>query len=301
MRKFKQYQDQQTRESRDKSAFGVLTMMTAMTVIPFVDGIAKYLSADYSPLFISWARYAVASCMVLPLVWFRLRHQMFPRQDLVMQSLRTVFLVAAMTLYFLAISRVQLTLALSAYFIGPLITLLLSILFLGEKITVQKSVALALGLVGTLVILRPDAGLNSGVVLAFGAGLFFALYLIATRMAADKCDPLQTLAFQCALGIILLSPQAGLSWSVPQLVHIWLFLALGLLSAIGHVLTIVAFRFAEASRLAPMVYVEILVTTLVGYLVFSEVPDGYTILGGGLIVVGGFVSLRIWPVVRSSS
>lgn len=196
MRKFKQYQDQQTRVSRDKSAFGVLTMITATTVIPFVDGIAKYLSTDYSPLFISRARYAVASCMVLPLAWFQLRQQMFSRRDLVMQSLRTVFLVAAMTLYFLAISRVQLTLALSAYFIGPLITLLLSILFLGEKITVQKSVALALGFVGTLVILRPESGLNSGVVLAFGAGFFFALYLIATRMAADKCDPLQTLAFQ---------------------------------------------------------------------------------------------------------
>ena len=268
MRKFKQYQDQQTRVSRDKSAFGVLTMITAMTVIPFVDGIAKYLSTDYSPLFISRARYAVASCMVLPLAWFQLRQQMFSRRDLVMQSLRTVFLVAAMTLYLLAISKVQLTLALSAYFIGPLITLLLSILFLGEKITVQKSVALALGFVGTLVILRPESGLNSGVVLAFGAGFFFALYLIATRMAADKCDPLQ---------------------------------ALGSLSAIGHALTIVAFRFAEASRLAPMVYVEILVTTFVGYLVFSEVPDGYTILGGGLIVVGGYVSLGIRPVVRGSS
>ena len=271
---------------------GILTMMAAMIVIPLVDGIAKYLSADYSPFFISWARYAVASGIVLPLAWIRLRQKMFPCKGLVTQTLRTVFLVTAMTLYFHAIAKVPLTLALSAYFVGPIITLLLSMLFLKEQITLRKIVALGLGFVGTLVILRPEGALNPSILLAFVAGFFFALYLIVTRMAATSTDPLQTLAFQCGLGMILLSPQAALSWGTPQLTHIWLFLGLGLFSALGHVLSIVAFRFAEASTLAPLVYVEILATSLIGYLVFSEIPDGLTIIGGCFIIAGGLITLR---------
>ena len=87
---------------------GVILMTIAMLVIPLVDGLAKYLSAGYSPLFISWARYAVASAVVLP--WASARHRMriFPTQQLGAHTLRTVFLVIAMTLYFLAVARIPL-------------------------------------------------------------------------------------------------------------------------------------------------------------------------------------------------
>ena len=270
---------------------GIGFMVGAMTVIPMVDGTAKYLSGEYSPLFISWARYAVACVVVLPIAFLRLGTDLFPTKDIGAQTLRTLFLLAAMTLYFLSISQVHLTTALSAYFIGPVVTLFLSILFLGERLTKRKISALFLGLAGSLVILRPDAGFNSGVLMAFGAGVFFALYLIATRMTAGRSDPFQTLVFQCVLGAVLLLPQAVWSWSTPQPEVYLLFLALGVISALGHGLSIIAFRYAEASTLAPLVYVELIGTSIVGFLIFDEIPDGATVLGATCIVLAGVISL----------
>lgn len=270
---------------------GIGYMVGAMLLIPMCDGIAKYLSSDFSPLFISWSRYAVAVALLLPFAWKLKGKRMVPTQNLGTQTLRTLFLLAAMTLYFSAIAQIPLTLALSAYFIGPVITVFLSVLFLGERLTIRKLVALVLGLAGSLVILRPDGALNTGVLMAFGAGFFFALYLIATRKAASNSDPLQTLVFQCILGAVLLFPQAAMTWSTPQPDMFIFFLALGLFSVVGHLLSIVAFRYAEASILAPLVYVELVGTSIVGFLIFQEVPERATIAGAACIVAAGLITL----------
>jgi len=263
-----------------------------MLVIPVVDGTAKYLSTSYSPLFISWARYAVACMIVLPIAFFYCGRSIFPKSHLLAHFMRTVCLVAAMSLYFMAISRIPLSLALSAYFIGPIVAVVLSILFLGEQLTPQKAISLLLGVVGSLVIIRPTGGFEPGLLLAFGAGLLFALYLITTRSASQHSDPLKTLAFQCFVGAILLSPQGIIFYTPLQPKLLWLFAALGLFSVIGHVLTIKAFRLAGASMLAPLVYVELVGTVLIGYFIFSEIPSLVTAVGSTLIVLAGLILIR---------
>jgi drug/metabolite transporter (DMT)-like permease len=131
--------------------------------------------------------------------------------------------------------------------------------------------------------------------LALGSGICFACYLIATRRAAVGSDPLQTLAFQCAVGTLLLAPQAALTWAVPAWQDLVFFGALGLLSTLGHFLSIAAFRFADASTLAPLVYVELIGTALVGYFGFGEVPDAPTVAGAVLVVAAGLVLLGRRP------
>src|SRR5215510_4197795 len=98
-----------TRQSH--SAQGVMLMTLAMLAIPMVDGLAKYLSVGYSPLFIGWARYAVASLIVLPSAAAIHGTRLFPAEQRVSHVLRTVFLVVSMTLYFLAIARIPLATA----------------------------------------------------------------------------------------------------------------------------------------------------------------------------------------------
>ena len=194
---------------------GVMLMTVAMLVIPLVDGLAKYLSAGYSPLFISWARYAVASAIVLPVAVARPGRPVFPTVNLFAHTLRTVFLVVAMTLYFLALARIPLATTSSAYFVGPILAAVLATVWLKEKLTTRKILSLALGFAGSLVILRPGGTIEPGLLMAFGAGLFFALYMIATRQASRDSDPLTTLAFQCLVGTVLLTPQAIWAWSTP--------------------------------------------------------------------------------------
>ena len=264
-------------------------MAIAMLGIPIVDGIAKYLSASYSPLFLGWARYAVASLFVLPIAYRYHGTRLFPDEQRFAHLVRAAFLVTAMTLYFLAIARIPIALAVSAYFVGPIIAVVLSVLFLRETLTLRKMLSLGIGFLGSLVVLRPSGEIEEGVILAFGAGLFFGLYLIATRQASQHSDPIKTLAFQCVAGTVLLSPQAALTFQVPQTEVWWLFLGLGLFSAIAHILTILAFRLADASTLAPLVYLELVGSAIIGFLIFREVPTLMTLIGAGLIIFAGLL------------
>lgn len=275
------------------NARGIALMSLAMLGIPIVDGIAKYLSSDYSPLFIGWARYAVACIIVLPLAYRYHGRQMFPDEQQFTHLVRTAFLVTAMTLYFLAIARIPIALAVSAYFVGPIIAVALSVMFLKETLTLRKMLSLALGFFGSLVVLRPSGDIEVGLIMAFGAGLFFALYLIATRQASQQSDPIKTLAFQCVVGTALLSPQAAFTFALPQIDVLWLFVGLGLFSAMGHILTILAFRLSDASTLAPLVYLELVGSALIGFLIFAEIPTIMTVVGASLIILSGLVLVAL--------
>lgn len=279
-------------DSSSRQATGILLMTAAMVSIPLVDGIAKYLTAAHSPLFVGWARYAVAGLIVLPIAFLRNGWHIFPTERRASHLLRTFFLVLSMTLYFLALARIPLATAISAFFIGPIVAVVLSIFVLKERMTWPKVASLTLGFIGAIIILRPGAALNPGILLAFGAGLCFGLYLIATRWASQSSDPIKTLAFQCVIGTLLLTPQAIATWTTPQWSEFGFFLCLGLFSAFSHMMSIAAFRFAEASLLAPLVYLELIGAALIGYYAFGEIPDAYTIIGAGFIIAAGLILLK---------
>jgi len=134
--------------------------------------------------------------------------------------------------------------------------------------------------------------MDPGILLALGAGVIFAFYLIATRQAAQASDPVKTLAFQCVVGTVLLTPQAVVSWSAPAWNDLLFFAGLGLFSAISHILSIVAFRLADASTLAPLVYVELIGAALIGYVAFDEIPGTPTVVGAGFITAAGLILLQ---------
>lgn len=267
-------------------------MALAMLLIPLVDGLAKHLSQTHSPLYISWARYGAACFVVLPFALYQHGRSILPRRDIPSHILRTMFLMAAMTLYFLAIAQIPLATAASAYFVGPIIATFLAFFILGERPTTRKIIAVGLGFAGAMIILRPDGNLNPGILMAMGSGGCFALYLIATRKAAHSSDPVKTLMFQCFVGAIILTPLAVWAWSVPEAHELHLFAGMGLLSAGSHILSIAAFRYAEASTLAPLVYLELVAASLLGYFYFGELPDLSVWIGAGVIVASGFVLLQ---------
>ncbi len=274
---------------------GLGLMTLGMLTIPMVDGLAKFLSAGHSPLFVAWARYAAACLVVLPVALLVHGRQPLPRRDLGPHFLRTLFLMAAMTLYFLAIATIPLATAISAFFVAPILATLLAVLVLGERLTPRKLAALLLGALGALLILRPGGALEPGILLAMAAGGCFSLYLVATRLAARSSPPVRTLAFQCLVGAALLTPQALWAWSLPSAAELWLFLLMGALSAGSHLLSISAFRYAEASTLAPLVYLELVGSAVIGFLVFDELPDLLVWLGAGVIVAGGLLLIQRRP------
>ena len=219
------------------------------------------------------------------------RAPLVPAERRASHVFRTVFLVTAMTLYFLSIARLPLTTTASTFFVGPIMAAVLSVIVLKERLTSRKALSLTLGFVGSIVILRPGGSMDPGILLALGSGIFFAFYLIATRHAAQDSDPVKTLAFQCVLGMVLLTPKPRCPGRHPRRTicsssPAWACFA------ISHLLSIAAFRLADASTLAPLVYLELIGAALVGYVAFSEVPGVPTIVGAGLIIVAGLILLR---------
>ncbi|WP_349362822.1 MAG: DMT family transporter [Roseitalea porphyridii] len=277
----------------ERPALGVGLMVAAMLAIPVVDATAKHLAADYSPLFISWARYAVASVLIVPLGLVRFGPAIFPRHDLGAHTLRTLFLVGAMTLYFVAIATVPLATAISAFFVGPIVASALAVFLLGERFSPRKAVSVVLGFAGALVIVDPTGGgIEPGLLLAVASGVLFGLYLLATRQAARRSDPVKTLIFQCVVGALILTPQAIHAWEWVDLADLGFFALLGGLSVVSHMLSINAFRFAEASTLSPIVYVELIGAVIIGYLVFGDLPGLNVWLGAAAIVAAGLLLLR---------
>lgn len=270
---------------------GIALMAVSMLAVPTIDALAKHLGATYSPLFIGWMRYVTASLIVVPVTLVVRGRPLLPTERLRSHAFRTLCLVITMTLFFLALTRVPLATATSASLVGPIVAVALAALLLRERLTPAKLLGLGSGIVGSLVFLRPGGAPEPGVLLAMGAGVVFALYLVATRHAAQVSDPLQTLTFQCLLGTLLLTPLALFTWRVPA-AHDLLFVAgLGLSSAFCHLLSISAFRLADASTLAPLVYLELVGSALLGYLVFEEVPSARVLVGAGFIVAAGLILL----------
>lgn len=270
-------------------ARGVVLLVAALLIIPLVDAIAKHLNFTYSPIYVAWGRYAAAALIVMPLAYWRLGPRALPRTGFGAQLLRTAFLVAAMTIHFVAITTIPLATALGAYFVSPIIAALLAALVLGERLTMRRGVATVLGFAGAMLIVRPGGEIETGTLLALLGGGLFACYIVATRAAALTAPALATLAFQCLFGTVLLTPFAFFFWSWPDAEVIFLMLLMGAISSLSHLLSISAFRHAEASTLAPLYYVEIVGTTTVGYLFFGEFPDAVVWAGIAVIIASGLI------------
>ncbi|MEL6423399.1 MAG: EamA family transporter, partial [Pseudomonadota bacterium] len=273
--------------AHDRIGLGVALMAAAMLVIPVRDGLAKSLVAEMSVFAIAWGAYTAAAVIALPIALARHGVMAVWPPGLRSQAARTVFLVSSMTTFFFSLRSIPLADAISAFFIGPFIAAALAPVVLGEKVERRVYVAVIAGFSGVLLVVRPSATVDLNVVWALSAGALFAAYILATRRVATQTPPLATLSFQCLLGAVLLTPFAlGDGLAAPS-AYSGLFLSIGAVQVLSHVMSITAFRYAAANVLSPLVYLEIVGATAIGYLAFGDWPTPMTWLGIFIIVAAG--------------
>ena len=285
------------------TALGIALMAGSMLIIPSSDAIAKYLSGAHSAAFLSWARYVAALGFLLPIVavaQWRSPEPLIARGQLLPQIIRTGFLVSAMTLYFMAIKHVPLADALGAYFVAPIIATLLATVILRERLDGRRLAAVGLGFAGALLVVRPGAETSSGTLIALASGALMACYLVMTRATAKASSPLSTLTLQLTLGIAMLTPFVIFQWSMPDLEGIMLILLMGLVSAASNLMTISAFRLAQVSTLSPLVYLELVGATALGFAMFGDFPAPVTWAGIAVIVIAGLIVVAPSRKARSS-
>lgn len=273
---------------------GIVLMLLSMSIVPVMDGLAKELSARYSVLLIVWARYFFHLMYLLPVVLYRYGPSSLKPRYPLLQILRGGLLLSSTILFFAAIAQMPIADALALVFISPILVTALSPFLLGEHVGIRRWAAVSVGFIGALIIVRPGlVAIDTGTLLALGAGVLYALYIIATRKLSGSAPPLVTLTYTALLGAIAMSLVVPFQWITPSPVDFSLMAAMGGCAAIGHYLLIKAFEYAPASVLAPFGYTEIVMATVVGFIGFGDFPDNWVWFGVAVIISSGiYISLR---------
>ena len=269
--------------------------------LPVMDGFAKYLSDDLPILQITWARYFFTVAFVFPIMLFFYKKQLVWSDKPRLQIFRGLILLSANICFFYAISVISLAKALTLAFIAPLIVTAFSPILLGEKVGFRRWTAVAVGFIGSLIVIRPGfLEFNLASVAALATGFFYGFYLIITRKLSTSDNPLLTLLITGMVGALLVSIIIPFYWVKPTLNQWSLMAGIGVFACIGHLFLILSLKYADASKLAPLGYTEIIPNVIIGYYFFSELPDNWTYLGLFIIVLSGlYISRREYHLTRN--
>ena len=266
----------------------IILNLSAWIVLPFMDTIAKYLSSEISFFQITWARYFFTVFWTLPLMFFFFRKNLKWSENPKLQILRGITLLSANICFFYSISIISMAKALTLAFIAPLVTTALSTIILGENVGIKRWSAVIVGFIGSLVVIRPGLiEFNLATLAALGTGFFYGVYLIITRKLHTVDNPLLTLLITGVVGAIISSLFVPIIWiNLSQSQWLWLAL-MGIFACLGHLLLIYSLRYADASKLAPFGYFEIVTTIILGYYFFQDFPDIWTFAGLFIIISSG--------------
>ena len=277
----------------------IIFNLLAWVMLPIMDGFAKYLSADLPVLQITWARYFFTVAFTFPIMFFFYRNQLKWSDKPKLQFIRGLILLTANICFFYSISIISLAKALTLAFVAPLIVTAFSPIFLGEKVGVKRWSAVIIGFVGSLVVIRPGfVEINFASLAALGTGVMYGFYLIITRKLSTSDNPLLTLLLTGVVGAIIISTVMPFVWVAPNLNQWSMMAAIGVFACIGHLFLILSLKYADASKLAPFSYFEIITNIIIGYYFFSDFPDNWTFLGLFIIVISGVYISRRENLVR---
>ena len=269
--------------------------------LPVMDGFAKYLSADLPVLQITWARYFFTVIFILPIMFFFYNKQLVWSDKPKLQILRGLILLSANICFFYAISVISLAKALTLAFIAPLIVTTFSPMLLGEKVGIRRWTAVIIGFTGSLVVIRPGfLEINFASFAALGTGLMYGFYLIITRKLSTSDNPLLTLLLTGLVGGVIVSFIVPFIWVKPTFNQWSMMAGIGVFACIGHLFLILSLKYADASKLAPLGYTEIIPNVIIGYYFFGNFPDNWTFLGLFIIVLSGIYISRREVIINKS-
>lgn len=270
---------------------GIALILASGLLLASHDAMTKHLALSLSVPLILWVRYCVQS-VLLPLMFVpSLGRGLFHTYRPGLQLLRGVSLLAVGVLIISGLRYIPLAETTAVIFLAPLFVTLLSALLLREQVRQVQWLAIGLGLLGVLLVVRPGGELFVWPILyPLAAALCFAFYQLLTRLLAGKDHPATSNFYSGLVGAVLLTPFALLQLdTVGQLapLDIGMLLGLGVLAMAGHMLLTQAFRYATAAVLAPFTYGQIISACVVGWIAFGQLPDALALAGVAVIIASG--------------
>jgi drug/metabolite transporter (DMT)-like permease len=274
---------------------GILLMCAGVSTFPFMNAAVKLLTAHYPSAQITWARFTGHLIVMLIVFLPRYRWTLLRTRRPAVQIGRSILMLLSNLLFVMAIGRVPLATASAIGFTAPLIVTALSVPLLRENVGWRRWSAVMVGFAGAVTVIRPGSGFSDpATLLLLLSALAYALYQIATRWVGRYDNAATGIIFAALFGSLAMSLAMPFVFVMPRTV--WdglLFGCLGLLGGFGHYLVIRAFQLGAAALIAPLGYVELVGTTVLGYLIFDNFPDLWTWIGAGMIIASGiYIALR---------
>ncbi|WP_299729798.1 DMT family transporter [uncultured Tateyamaria sp.] len=295
--------------SQDRPLLGILLMLGFCIVAPMGDAVAKLLGQSVPLGELLFVRFAIQALILIPLVWFGRRAWKMSGRVLRLTAFRTVLHIVGIGGMFTALQYLPLADAVAIAFIMPFLMLLLGKYVLGEEVGSRRLIACIVGFVGTLLVVQPSfVEVGWPALLPLLVAVNFAIFMLVTRQIAKDTDPIGLQAVSGVMAVAILGPilwlarDAGiapLNFIAVNGNEASLLMAIGILGTMAHLLMTWSLRFAPSATLAPMQYLEIPVATIIGFLVFSDLPNGLAAVGICITIASGlYIVLRERAIAR---
>lgn len=287
--------------TQDRPFLGILLMLGFCVVAPLGDAMAKLLGETVALMGLIAVRFGVQAALLTPLVVLKGQSLRTPAGTFSKILLRTCLHIAGIGLMFSSLRYLPLADALAIAFVMPFIMLVLGHFILHETVGPHRISACAVGFVGTLLVIQPNfAAVGWPALLPLGVAIVFALFMLVTRQIAKSIDAVHLQAVSGLQALALLVPLLVLFPNAPGFQITWpshtdmiLLAILGVLGTIAHLMMTGSLRYAPASTLAPMQYLEIPFGTAIGWLIFKDLPNGLAALGICITITAGlYIILR---------
>jgi drug/metabolite transporter (DMT)-like permease len=292
----------------DRPMLGLSLMLGFCLLAPLGDSIAKTLGASIPLGLLVATRFGLQTLLLAPVVALSRRSLKMTRRVLILTMVRTVLHILGIGTMFLALRYLPLADAIAIAFVMPFIMLVLGKTILHETIGIHRLAACGVGFAGTLLVIQPNfASVGAPALLPLGVALVFALFMLVTRQIAKDVDPISMqfvsglAASAVLIPAILLAPDG---WSdlkpiLPSARDAVLLGLMGLIGTLAHLLMTWSLRFAPSTTLAPMQYLEIPFATLIGWLVFADLPNGLAAIGIAITVASGLYVIRREQLIQT--
>lgn len=275
--------------SRADLPFKGIGLILASTVfLGLSDVTSKYLSSSLPSIEITWIRFVVFALIMMP--------AMIPGSPLYalktdrrkLQFVRGAAVLGSSLFFITGLSFLPIAEASATGFVAPIFVTALSIVFLNEVVGLRRWIATGVGLLGVLIILRPGtAAFHVAAFFPLVSALCWAFTLIMTRMLSGTERAITTMTYSSIAGVLIMSALVPFVWVTPTWQAIALGVFVGIASTAGQWIVVLAFRYADASVLAPFSYTQLVWVSVLGFFVFGEIPGVWTVVGAGFIVASG--------------
>jgi len=276
-------------------------MLGFCLIAPMADAVAKLLGQSIGVGQLMLVRFAFQAVVLIPMVLLGHRLWRMRGRVLWLVVLRTGLHIAGITAMLTALRYLPLADAVAIAFVMPFLMLLLGKYVLNEEVGFRRLAACAFGFVGTLMVIQPSfVQIGWPAMLPLLVAVFFSFFMLVTRQIAKETDPigLQAVSGLMACAVLIPAILAGqylgieeLSLVVPNQVDWYLLGSIGLLGTVAHLLMTWSLRYAPAATLAPMQYLEIPVATILGFLIFQELPNTMASIGICITISAGLYAI----------